>query len=36
VVVATAADVKSIGLEEGVYLVGTGSTGIAETFATVL
>jgi hypothetical protein len=36
VVVATAADIASCsfdGLQEGVYLVGTGSTGVAETFA---
>lgn len=28
VIVATATDVKSWGIEEGVYIVGTGSTGM--------
>jgi MFS family permease len=33
VVVATMHHVRSWGIEEGVYAVGTGSTGLAETFA---
>jgi len=35
VVVATAADVKSLSLPDGVYVVGTGSTGVAETLLTM-
>lgn len=35
VIVATAKDVAPYGVPEGVYLVGTGSTGAAETFATL-
>lgn len=33
VVVATLSDVSSSGLDAGAYLVGSGSTGVAETFA---
>ena len=32
VVVAAAKDVAHMGLDEGVYLLGSGSTGAAETF----
>jgi hypothetical protein len=35
VVVATTSEVQSLGLPEGVYLVGTGSTGLAETLLTM-
>lgn len=35
VVVAAAKDASVMGLEEGVYVVGSGSTGAAETFATL-
>lgn len=35
VVVATAADVKALNLPDGVYVVGTGSTGVAETLLTM-
>lgn len=35
VVVATPSDVGPLGLDAGVYLVGTGSAGVAETFATL-
>jgi MFS family permease len=33
VIVATLADVRSWGIEEGVYVVGTGTTGLPQTFA---
>ena len=32
VIVTTAADVNALGLQEGIYVVGTGSTGATETF----
>ena len=35
VVVATASDAAAMALAEGVYLVGSGSTGVSETFATL-
>ena len=35
-IVAAASDVAAFpGMQEGVYLVGTGSTGLAPTFATL-
>jgi len=35
VVVAAAKDASALGLQEGVYVVGSGSTGAVETFATL-